>query len=297
VLLKFAVKARGISHIEKGIPCQDACTAQLGKNETVGIACVADGHGGAKYFRSDTGSRIAVQIAERSLFNFYGTIAIAKEAFFSQKEENEKKHKDDIENKLKQLESNIIYQWREAVIQDISENPFTEEENRFCKNNNIALDDVPENLLFIYGTTLLACLVSDSFWFAIQIGDGVCVVLENAESIITPIEEDERLAFGRTTSLCGNDALKNFRESFGFSKIDGLTVATDGIADSFEPEKYLQFNKELYESFTNAPDKARSELEAFLPVLSERGSRDDVSIAGIFRIKNNNTGRALWLYG
>jgi hypothetical protein len=112
------------------------------------------------------------------------------------------------------------------------------------------------------------------------------VVLENEKHIITPIEEDDRLAFGRTTSLCDNDAIKNFRESFGFSKIDGFTVATDGMADSFEPEKYLQFNKELYHNFTTIPDKAQTELEAFLPELSERGSRDDVSIAGIFKKKD-----------
>ena len=64
-----------------------------------------------------------------------------------------------------------------------------------------------------------------------------------------------------------------------------MTVATDGIVDSFEPEKYLRFNKELYDNFTVIPDKAGAEMEAFLPGLSERGSRDDVSIAGIFRMK------------
>jgi len=288
VLLKFAVKAHGISHIEKSIPCQDACTAQLGKNKTVGIACVADGHGGNKYFRSDKGSKFAVQVAEKTLFDFCGTIAREKKAFFSRKSENEEKQKSDVIDKLKQLEGNIIYQWRNAVLKDYIDNPLTDTEKDICNENNIIFDDDPSNMIFIYGTTLLAGLVSNSFWFVIQIGDGLCVVLENEENIITPIEEDERLAFGRTTSLCDNDAIKNFRESFGFTKIDGLTVTTDGIADSFEPEKYLQFNKELYENFTITPDKAQSELKAFLPELSERGSRDDVSIAGIFRIIDRN---------
>jgi uncharacterized protein YegL len=123
---------------------------------------------------------------------------------------------------------------------------------------------------------------------AVAIGDGLCVVLEDEESIITTIKNDGRLAFSKTTSLCDNDAIKNFRESFGFTKINGLTVATDGIADSFEPEKYLQFNKELYDNFTEIPDKAGAELEAFLPELSERGSRDDVSIAEIFRMKGKS---------
>jgi len=285
VLLKFAVKARGISHIEKEIPCQDACSAGLGLNKTVGVACVADGHGGNKYFRSDRGSKFAVQVAEKALCDFYGTIAREKKAFFSFKSSSKNIQDGDIPPKLKQLERNIIYQWRNVVLKDYTKNPLTDSEKIICNDNKINPDDDPANSMFIYGTTLLAGLVSDSFWFLIQIGDGLCVVLENEESIITPIEEDERLAFGRTTSLCDNNAIDNFREGFGFSKIDGFTVATDGIADSFEPEKYLQFNKELYVNFTSTPEKAQTELEAFLPQLSERGSRDDVSIAGIFRMK------------
>ena len=285
MLVKFAVKARGISHIENDSPCQDAVTAQLSRNKTVGIACVADGHGSAKHFRSDKGSVMAVQVAEKALFDFCGTIATEKAAFFNRKPGNEEKQKNDILTKLKQLEGNIIYQWRNGVLRDFTKNPFTEAETKFCKDNNITLDDDPANMMFVYGTTLLAGLVSDSFWFVLQIGDGQCVVLENRENISIPVVEDERLAFGRTTSLCDNDAIKNFRENYGFSKILGLTLATDGISDSFEPEKYLQFNKELYEKFMNFPVRAETELQDFLPEISERGSRDDVSIAGIFRIR------------
>lgn len=293
MLIKFDVKARGISHIENekngkphpwGWPCQDAGCAQLGLNKTTGIACVADGHGGNKYFRSDKGSVLAVQTAEKALFDFCGVTARAKAGFFH-KAKNETIKTDNIQTKLKQLESNIIYNWRNAVQKHLEDNPFTETEIEFCKDNKIVLDDDPSNIMFIYGTTLLAGLISDSFWFAIQIGDGKCVVLENKENIYNPIEEDERLNFGKTTSLCDNDALSKFREGYGFSQIIGLTVATDGISDSFEPEKYLQFNKEIYEKFINFPYKAETELKAFLPDISERGSRDDVSIAGLFRIE------------
>jgi len=287
VLVKFAVKAKGASHIEKGLPCQDAATALTTTlasfNQTIGIACVADGHGGSKYFRSDKGSYLAVLVTKIVLLNFYVTIAKEKAAFFDSKANSEDGRNKDIQLKLKQLESNIIYNWSNAVLDDLKQNPLSESEVEFCKANNIDIDD-PANLLFIYGTTLLAGLVSDNFWFVIQIGDGLCVVIENQEKITVPIEEDERLVFGRTTSLCDRDAIDNFRESYGFTGIQGLTVATDGFSDSFEPEKYLQFNKELYEKFYHLPARAESELQAFLPELSERGSRDDVSIAGIFRI-------------
>ena len=285
MLIRFSVKAQGISHIEKGIPCQDACNAQLGQNKQVGIACVADGHGSGKHFRSDKGSVLAIQVAERALFDFCGTIAREKSAFFNHKAINIVK-KDNIRSKLKELEGNIIYSWREAVNNDLIQNPLNETEIEICKNNNILFDNSDTgNLIIIYGSTLLTGLVSDNFWFVLKIGDGNCVIInETGEALALPELEDDRLAFGRTSSLCDNEAINNFREAYGFSCIEGLTVATDGVTDSFESEKYLQFNKELYEKFTNlSVEFAQKELEKFLPELSERGSRDDVSIAGIFR--------------
>jgi len=278
-LIKFALKDRGVSHIEKDIPCQDSADAVLGFNSTIGIACVADGHGGDKYFRSAGGSNFAVNIALRSLMNFYGSLTKKRTVFFDSKTGSEDIRNIDMRSKLKQLEANIIYEWRNAVMEDLKNNTLTEAEIEICNDCNIQHDDP-----VIYGTTLLAALVSDYFWFAIHIGDGLCIVLENEEEIFCPIKEDERLAFGRTTSLCDNDAINNFRESYGFSMIMGLTAATDGMTDSFEPDKYLQFNKELYEKFSHFPIKTETELNDFLPKISERGSRDDISIAGIFRI-------------
>jgi len=283
MLIKFAVKAQGISHVEKGAPCQDAAIAHLGLDNTVGVACVADGHGGEKYFRSARGAELAVNIASKSILDFFGTILSEKADYFSQKVDNEEASKGEILSKLKQLEGNIIYNWRKAVADDFAKDPLNETELEFCNEKNITIDEL-EKPMFIYGTTLLAGLVSDNFWFTIQIGDGLCVLVENEENIKVPIQEDERLGFGKTTSLSESDAIKSFRESFGFCKIQGLTLATDGISDSFEPEKYLQFNKELFDKFSRFPEKAERELQEFIPIISERGSRDDVSMAGIFRM-------------
>jgi len=282
-LIKFALKAQGVSHIEKDIPCQDSADAILGLNNTTGIACVADGHGSSKYFRSDRGSYFAVSIAMRSLADFYGSVTKKGTAFFNRKISNEDIKRIDMQSKLKQLEANIIYKWRNAVLEDLKNYPLTEVETETCNDNHIQGDDP-----VIYGTTLLAALVSDCLWFVMHIGDGLCVVLENEENAYCPIKGDERLAFGRTTSLCDNDSINNFRESYGYSQIMGLTVATDGMADSFEPDKYLQFNKELYDKFSLFPVRTEAELKEFLPKISERGSRDDISIAGIFRIMELN---------
>ena len=50
----------GDSHIRKGIVCQDSSGTVV--TDKFAIAVVADGHGSAKHFRSDVGSRIAVKI-------------------------------------------------------------------------------------------------------------------------------------------------------------------------------------------------------------------------------------------
>ena len=282
-LVKFALKAQGASHVEKEIPCQDSTDAVLGLNCSIGIACVADGHGSNKHFRSDKGSNFAVSIAMHSMADFYGSITKKKASFFNYKQGFDSIKINDMSSKLKQLEANIIYKWRNAVLEDLKSNSLTEKETKICKSNNIFFDDYTD-LIFIYGTTLIAGLLSDNFWFVIQIGDGLCVVLENRENVICPIQEDERLAFGKTTSLCDSDAINSFRESYGIVPILGLIVATDGITDSFEHDKYIQFNKELYEKFCNFPERTEKELSEFLPSISERGSRDDVSIAGIFKL-------------
>jgi serine/threonine protein phosphatase PrpC len=288
MLVKFNAKAQGKSHGDKNIPCQDDADSCLGSNNTVGMAFVADGHGGAKYTRSQDGSSIAVRVAEKALSTFYGTIKKQGEAFFNQKAEEEQRDQE-IQGHLKRLEENIIYQWRNMVKVDIKNRPLTDEEKEICKASNIDSED-DESLVILYGATLLAALVSDSFWFAIQIGDGLCVTLQKdgiAElTAKMPIPGDERLAFGRTTSLCDTEAIKNFRESFGLAKIRGITVATDGVVDSFEQDKYLQFNRELYEKFKQySHEKVKEDLQAFLPELSRRGSGDDVAIAGIFRME------------
>jgi serine/threonine protein phosphatase PrpC len=83
-----------------------------------------------------------------------------------------------MQSKLKQLEANIIYKWRNAVLEDIKNNPLTEIETETCNDNHTKPDDP-----VIYGTTLLVALVSDCLWFVIHIGDGLCVVLEDEEII------------------------------------------------------------------------------------------------------------------
>jgi serine/threonine protein phosphatase PrpC len=273
----FKAIAQGDSHKEKNLSCQDAVSCEVFK--VGGIAIVADGHGSEKHFRSDRGSRIAVDVAYKAIIEFSQIMAKEKK----NKDEEKRRYADNSrrEEQLHQLEGYIISQWRKEVLSDFKKTPLTKTEKAVCADNNI--NSVEENSrVRMYGTTLIASMIQESFWFVIQIGDGKCVILDANGNPQFPVPEDENLGGGKTTSLCDTNALENFRHGFGFDTIQGITVASDGVTDSFVPEKYLELHKRLYIDFCTDEKKAAKGIKKSLPVWSSKGSRDDVSMAGVF---------------
>lgn len=264
----FKAVAPGFSHNQRN--CQDAADAVvLG---SAAIALVADGHGSRRHFRSAKGADIAVQVAREGITRFI---------------EDTRGNLKKIGENLQHLKGHIIYRWREEVLRDITQRPFTEAEIEICAENNMNPEDENDKAV-IYGSTLVGAAIAEEFWFVIQIGDGECVVITDAGTAEIGIgEKDKRLAFGRTTSLCNADALDSFRDNCG-RHIIGIIVASDGVTDSFirndREDKYKDFTLKLLENFVKFPDTAEQELRDFLPKLSERGSKDDVALAGIFNL-------------
>lgn len=64
---------------QKGIVCQDSSGTVV--TDQFAIAVVADGHGSAKHFHSDVGSRIAVKITTKLLKNYMNHVLILKNSF------------------------------------------------------------------------------------------------------------------------------------------------------------------------------------------------------------------------
>ena len=270
----FKAVATGFSHHEQ--PCQDAADAVV--RERLGIALVADGHGSRRHFRSERGAQFAVAVAKEAITQFV-EMAQGRNMGLGDAGPGDKK----AEERIRQLKSNIIYRWREEVLRDLRDRPFTEEERDICAEHHI--DPNAENdLVAVYGSTLLGAVLTERFWFAIQIGDGACLIITEAGTAETGIAKDALLEFGRTTSLCNLDALLSFKHRFGDVPIVGITVASDGVTDSFIPEKYKDFTMRLLKRFIDDPAQAERNLQDFLPKLSELGSNDDVSIAGVFNL-------------
>ena len=116
--------------------------------------------------------------------------------------------------------------------------------------------------------------------------DGKCAVIKEDDSVVFPSElENEKLGFGVTTSLCSKNAPSEFHYAFGFEKINGITVMSDGLTDSFDTVKLPDFILNLKTNTVKDSKNTVLELKDFLPVLSEQGSGDDISISAIFSKK------------
>lgn len=274
MLVAIDARCRGSEHIRQDKPLQDFSGSTSNRQKSCAYALIADGHGGEKYFRSEHGSRIAVSCAVEEINK------VLKDLLFHIKE----KKVDVIDKSLKNLCAKILLSWRERVCAHFSEHPLTEDEKRQCEALKIALPISEEEIPTLYGSTLLSAVYFEKFefWFALQIGDGKTVAIREDGSAFCPIPEDEGMGFGVTASLCGARAAEHFFYNFGFGRLGGIAVMSDGLTDSFDKDKLPDFILNIQKNALADRERTKGELEAFLPKLSEQGSGDDVSFAGIF---------------
>ncbi|MBR6297193.1 MAG: protein phosphatase 2C domain-containing protein [Treponema sp.] len=268
MLVTLDARCRGNEHIKNDKPLQDFSCSTIDSRKSHAYVLVADGHGGEKYFRSSDGSRLAVLCTVEAMNR------VLKELFDFIKERN----MNVIDKTLKNLCSRILIQWRDAVKTHFYENPLTDEEKKLCEELN------DECIYQIYGSTLLASVYFEkyNFWFSIQIGDGKTIAFKSDNSVFYPIPEDDDMGFGVTASLCSNNAIEKIHYNFGFESLSCIFVMSDGMTDSFASEKLPDFLLNIRNNAIVDVQKTRAELIEYLPKLSEQGSGDDVSIAGIF---------------
>ncbi len=271
----FDCRCQGESHKATDKPCQDYSSCETTADHTVAI--ISDGHGGTRYYRSDVGSRLMAEVTARCLSEFVKGIP---ETTFSGKPYTTVGIDEKMPDVLQQLFGAIVVGWRSAVMEHAGHHPLTEDEQAIADPQN------EHEWEKTYGCTLIAAIRTSSYWLAFQIGDGKCVALRDDGSPYEPIPWDDRCFLNRTTSICDTDALSRFRCCYG--GIDTAPVAiflgSDGIDDSFgEEENLYNFYLQLAKGFSHEGHEATvKDLEQSLPVLSKRGSQDDMSVAGIY---------------
>lgn len=266
----FACSEQGYNHIKAGKVCQDSSGSY--SDELMSIAVVADGHGSDNYPRTDRGSGFAVNVTINTIQEFVRTV-----------KENDIDISQDSNNYLEQLTKHILQKWYEAVEADYSRYPLTEEELTKVSSKYKLRYKSGEYKEKAYGATLIAVCQTKEYWFGLQIGDGKCVCVSQEGEISEPISWDEACQQNITTSICDSDAIGEFRYYFSKECPIAILIGSDGIDDSYagSEELYRFYQAVLGVFVEHGPEIGANEVREHLPIISKRGSGDDVSIAGI----------------
>ena len=263
----------GSSHKRARKTCQDA-SVSVNKNDYI-LTAVCDGHGGDAYFRSDRGSEFAVKAVKQCMED---RDILPMLSFYADDEAK-------IDEMLVQLEKSIIARWNDLVAEDYADDPFTLDELESVDPKLRMRYAIGEKVEYAYGTTMLVNVVTDEFWFGIQIGDGECVTVDHSGNFDHPIPHDSRCVLNLTTSICDRTAIYNMRHHFSVKLPKALFIASDGIDNCFKSsDKLHDFYSMIMNSFATMDESfAILELLDYLPKMSQKGSGDDISLAIILR--------------
>ena len=253
---------QGASHIRQNLPNQDACASYLVKNHQLPlIMAVADGHGSKKSFRSERGARFAVEQALQVMQDFINCQPRFCDVQWQAEEI---------------LSKRLVQHWRQAVEQDVAQQPFLAEHEALLPSN--------KEPYLAYGSTLLIALMTDVFMFLMQLGDGDILQVLPCGTVQRPIVADARLLGNETTSLCTKDAWRQFRCSVQApsNQVPNLwLLATDGYANSFSSASHFeQVGTDLLLMIQQSGfDLVVQHLPDWLKAASQQGSGDDVTVA------------------
>lgn len=269
-------------------PCEDRSFAeQLTSVDGIKFTflCVCDGHGGAPYFRSGRGAELAIEVLKDILIrNMKNICTLVNQKAFEKVKNN--------------LAEAIVRRWKLCIDQELKENPIKEEELLLLEKEDSEAAQYyrkGEDLYSIFGCTLVAAFVTDNFWYALQIGDGAIALSYYGKDFFPPVPEDPNCFLNQTTSLCDSNAKDEFRYAFGYKLPQCIFCMSDGVENSFGSAEDL--GKKFCANVAALPGKIsasqpteddyilknlfKKEIDDYLPVLSSKGSGDDVSVAMI----------------
>jgi hypothetical protein len=280
----FSASCIGVKHIAEKNICQDYSAHYV--DDGVIIAAVADGHGGAPHFRSDRGSRFAVETAIKYIQKFVNE----QDSF------NTPPQTENFDKELSLLEKRIVNDWRGKVDADLKNDTIEDDIFRLLGITTPVFKSSKDRERFfyemsigVYGTTLIAAALTEKYWFIVQVGDGKCAVISRDNYIVQPVPPDDQCFMGFTSSLSDRKASRLFRYYHSTELPAAIFLGTDGINNSFPPdnnEKHLaKFYQSVFVNFmAEGFEKGCDQLQGILPKVTQKGSGDDVSVAGIVDI-------------
>lgn len=264
----------GAAHIDKGVPCQDAClaTQQFYKGKPYTVLAVADGHGSEKYTRSEVGAHLATQVARDAVEQWI----MGLDSFQDQASNSP------LTRPSASFEKNVIQllprQWREAVIKHAQNHP-TE-----------PLEPDSEASISRYGTTLALCVLYEQMLFMAAIGDSSIFVLRQGHD--DNITLDELFPSQNENIGLSTDSMSSPRAAYTFqtstmvadsleSSIVMILLTTDGMTDSLQDPK-----RSMHDIYLKTREHGLCWLQGTLPkqlrIWSEQGVGDDMGCVVYF---------------
>lgn len=262
----FSHSVKGASHEKTGLVCQDSSAYKV--CEDYAVCVVADGHGSKKHFRSNMGSKFAVEATISTIDRFY----TEKEKFEESLPKNYKKI-------IKNIQKQIIIDWNDLVKAHLEANPVTEEEK--SKFTEEEFDTIPPESY--YGTTLIVGVAGKNFTFGVQIGDGTLVALFDDGKAVMPMEYNEAAPANVTASMCNSNAAGMFS---GFyrdkQKLIAMFTSTDGLYTSFGSEfDFLDYHTIITSQLLDL-ENFKKIIVNNLTKRAHFGTEDDISLSCIF---------------
>lgn len=319
------ISVQGAGHKKRGMPREDYGASSFGS--FFDVFAVADGHGDSNCPRSNLGSRFASEIAIDHLASFAQSLratltksCIASDDIWEDDgyampwdaEPDGPYRTDDTslasedtlasttnweselfgpkeESLVRQLIRSIVGHWNEKVNDHFEANPLSEEERAGC-DRYLERYDRNERIEHIYGTTLIAGLVTDTYVLLLQQGDGRCVLFDGDGNATQPIPWDNRCIANVCTSLCNVDAIESFRYYLApreRSSVAACLAGSDGVEDSFfsMDQMHSYYRELLCYAVEHGVPALNNHLEETLSEFSARGSQDDVTICGLIDLK------------
>lgn len=264
----YGESVKGATHERNGLPLQD--NKRIDEiSDRITILAVADGHGSDKCPRSDRGSLMAVNsfcdIMKKYLLG-YGTQeeGMANLISFLNREGDMKFAQD------------VCTEWQARVKQS------------FYKDKDETIVDAEGNIDWpkvysLYGTTLLGMLITDSFVFTFQIGDGD-INLITADDM-SPMVEPEKFLGTETHSLSKVDAWRKSVASVRRKEIESdkpylYMLSTDGFVNSYASD--VEFEKTCRGYYDmigqHGFEAVKENLAKWLKETSQLGCGDDVTV-------------------
>lgn len=261
----YGESVRGASHIRSGTVCQDSCK-YVELPEDGFIIAVADGHGSASCPYSKSGSTIAVnvfcRIMQDVLTNFKDNMA-ALPTYLNR------------EGDMK-VAMSIDAEWKRRVWKAHLDN----------KREKLLTEDGEKNKPAVYkqyGTTLLGLVITPTFVFSYQLGDGDILFID-ADGV-QPVIEGDKILGVETHSLSKMDSWKKALTAVRMrDRSEGTPylylMATDGFANSHRTQAdcYQTCRDYLFIIKEHGFDIVASNLKGWLMETSEMGCGDDITV-------------------